>query len=121
MDKIEAVSSFVSGFDRENASDIINAMYVAKSIFKIDLPFDFKSKGSRGVDSLEIRKILFFFDFKDSRNHKKMTEIARQLSKLDPDRLAWLAQYLMNGNTHLYQKEANEALGTQKILLTCQV
>jgi hypothetical protein len=118
---IEAVSSFVNGFKRQDATDVINAMYVAKNIFKIEVPFDFQSRGSRGVDSPEIRKILFFSNIKDSRNHKKVTETARQLSKLNSKRLGWLAQYIMNGRTHLYPKEADEAVGIQEELVVCKV
>lgn len=117
MDKIEAVSSFVRGFNRENTSDIINAMYVTKSIFKVDFQFDFQSRGSRGVDSTDIRKILFFTDVKKSRNNKKISALAKRLSAFDSDRLGWLAQYIMNGKTHLYPKEADEASGIQKNLI----
>jgi len=120
MGKIEAVSSFVKGFDRKNASDIINAMYVTKSICKVDFQFDFQSRGSRGVDSSEIRKILFFADIKRSRNNKKITKLAKQLSAFDSDRLGWLAQYIMNGKTHLYSREVAEASVIEKNIL-CKV
>src|SRR3989304_6574432 len=117
MDKIEAVSSFVMGFNKKNASDIINAMYVTKSIFKVDFQFDFQSRGSRGVDSSDIRKILFFADIKKSKNNGKISELAKQLSAFDSNRLGWVAQYIMNGRTHLYQKEADEASKIQKALM----
>jgi len=120
MKKIEAVSSFVRGFDRKNASDIINAMYITKSVCHVDFQFDFQSRGSRGVDSSEIRKILFFADIKKPRNNKKITELAKQLSAFESDRLGWLAQYIMNGKTHLYPREVDEASGTQKNIL-CKI
>jgi hypothetical protein len=119
MEKSEMLGSFVNGFGKTVASDVINAIYIAKGVFNIDFPFDFESRGTRGVDSLEIRKILFFSEIKTKRNHEEIFKTAKQLSKIDSNGLGWLAQYIMNGKTHLYEKEARKAVEI-KNLLECQ-
>lgn len=109
MNRSELLGSFVKGFGRTDKSDIINALFVAKSIFHFDFPFDFESRGSRGVDSSEIRKILFFSKIEIKKNHEEVFRVAVQLSKVDAKQLGWLAQYVMNGEVHLYPQEAGKA------------
>lgn len=116
MNGSKLLSSFVNGFSRDNVSDIINAIYIAKSVFNVNFPFNFKSRGSRGVDSPEIRKLIFFSKYKIGKNHEKAFVAAEQLSKVDSKQLGWLAQYIMNGETHLYKEEAKKALKIQKSL-----
>lgn len=121
MDRLELLASFVNGFNKTNETDVINAIYVAKNVFSVDFPFDFESKGSRGVDSPEIRKLLFFSKIETRKNHEKVFKAAKQLSEMDSKKLRWLAQYIMNGKTHLYKKEAKQAEKTRKSLLKCNL
>lgn len=116
MDGAELLTSFVNGFKRSNVSDIINAAYVARNAFSLDFTFDFRSRGSRGVDSSEIRRLLFFNEFKVKKNNKKAFKAAKQLSKIDSKKLGWLAQYFMNGESHLYKEEVEKALRLRKSL-----
>jgi len=116
MDRLDMLGSFANGFRRTDISDIVNAMYIAKTVLCLELPFEFQSRGSRGVDSLEIRKLFFFSTTKTKKNHKRVFEVAKQLSQVDSKKLGWLAQYIMNGETHLFKKEVREALEIQKAL-----
>lgn len=116
MNGSRLLSSFVNGFGKANLSDVVNAAYIAKNVFGVNFPFDFRSRGSRGVDSPEIRKILFFSKNETKNNHKEAYRAAKQLSKVDSKQLGWLAQYIMNGRTHLYEEEAKKALETRKNL-----
>ena len=105
------LNSFLNGFKKTKASDVINGVYVAKTVFRIDFPFDFKDKGSLGVDSSKIRRIIFFSKTEPrKRNYDKIFRAAKQLSKIESEKLAWVAQYIMNGETHLYEQEAKEAM-----------
>lgn len=106
----ELLDSFLCGFRKSGASDIINGVYIAKTVFKIDFPFDFRDKGSLGVDSLEIRRIIFFSKTNSAKNNKQILKAAEKLSKIEPKKLGWVAQYLMNGETHLYKEEAKKAI-----------
>jgi len=116
MNRSELLGSFVKGFGRTDKTDIINALFVAKNIFHFDFPFDFESRGSRGVDSSEIRKLLFFTKIETKKNHKEVFKVATQLSEVDSKRLGWLAQYVMNGEVHLYPKEAEKARKIRSVL-----
>lgn len=109
MNGIELLGSFVKGFNKSDMSDIVNGVYIAKSVFKIRFPFYFTDRGTRGVDSVEIRKIVLFSKMEDVRNHEKPFKAAKRLSKFDSKKLAWVAQFIMNGETHLYEEEMREA------------
>lgn len=116
MNGSKLLGSFVKGFGKADFSHIINAAYIAKDVFSVNFPFDFESRGSRGVDSPEIRKMLFFGKYKIKKNHRGAYRAAKRLSKVDSKQLGWLAQYIMNGETHLYEEEAKKASKIKKNL-----
>lgn len=116
MNKTDLLSSFINGFGRTEVTDIINAAYVAKTIFSVEFSFNFQSRGSRGVDSNEIRRLVFFSSLKTKKNHKIVFRVAKRLSKVGSKDLAWLAQYSMNGETHLYKEESKRAQELQRDL-----
>ncbi len=69
------------------------------------------------MESIEIRKIMFFSRYRTTKNHRKAFSVAKELSRVDSRQLGWLAQYIMNGKTHLYEEEAEKALKIKKNLL----
>lgn len=109
MHESEQLMSFIVEFEGKELADIINGAFVARSVFKIKVPYSFTGKGSLGVDSSEMRRILVFNKMPKSRNHRKACLAAKQLSKIKSKELGWLAQYIYKGKTHLYKEEAIKA------------
>jgi hypothetical protein len=108
--EIDMISSFLAGFGERGDSDIINGLFIALKKLGVKSPFDFESRGCSGVESKEIRKILNFGrPLKNNGNYKKLFNAGRFLSNLSSDEIAWIAQYLMSGETHLYPLEAQRA------------
>lgn len=114
--KYEALFSFINGFGERKDSDVINAFFVAINTVSGRFEFDFESRGCQGVDSKEIRKILNFNQTKAKANDKTFKKVSQKLSRLGSDELAWAAQYLMNGETHLYPQEVKRAVTLRKSL-----
>lgn len=108
--EIDIISSFLAGFGERDDSDIINGLFIALKKLGVKSTFDFESRGCSGVESKEIRKILYFDrPLKNNGNHNKLSNAGRFLSKLSSDEIAWVAQYLMSKKTHLYPSEAQRA------------
>jgi hypothetical protein len=108
--EIGIISSFLAGFGERDDSDIINGLFIALKKLGVKSIFDFESRGCSGVESKEIRKILHFgVPLKNNGNNKELFNAGRFLSNLSSDEIAWVAQYLMNGETHLYPSEVQKA------------
>lgn len=117
LKKFDYLSSFLEGFRERSESDTINAFFITMRKLRVRLPFHFESRGCLGVESKEIRKILNFSDIrKINGNHKEFVIAGKLLCKVGSDELAWAAQYLMGGKTHLYPSETKKATEIQKIL-----
>ena len=115
--KLEILSSFREGFGEKESTDVINGLFVAFMKLGEKLLFDFESRGSFGVDSKEIRKILVFDSVpKTRKNNEKFFEAGKLISKFSSDEIGWVAQYLIDSDNHLYPSEAKTALIVQKKL-----
>lgn len=115
--KSDLLSSFLKGFKGRNDSDVINAFFITTRKLGVRPPFRFESRGCLGVESKEIRRLLNFSDVrKINGNYKEFSLAGRVLSKISSDELAWAAQFLMDGKTHLYPFEAKKAAEIQKSL-----
>jgi hypothetical protein len=112
------LSSFIKGFGRNDASDIINALFVAKNLSKLECPFPFENRDNNGVDSPEIRKLIFFNNdaLKDQEEIPQFHQMGERMSKMQSKELKWVAQYLKNGETHLFPNEAKKAKKSLKQL-----
>lgn len=119
--KFEILGSFSAGFGNRPSTDIINGIFVAFRKLCVKSPFDFESRGSMGVDSKEIREIIVFNGTpKTRKNFEEFFKAGKALSKLDSDEIAWIAQYLADGNNHLFPDEAKRAIELEKnIHLSC--
>jgi hypothetical protein len=96
---------------------VINGLFIMTKKLKEKPPYVFENKGCLGVDSSEIRRILNFGGpLKTAKNYEKFLNAGSSLSALKSEELAWLAQYLMNGRTHLYASEAAKAVQIEKSL-----
>jgi len=105
----------LEGFGGRSDPDTINAFFVTLRKFGVRNLFHFESRGCLGVESSEIRKILNFSDIrKTNGNDKEFVNAGEVLSKVGSDELAWTAQYLMDGKTHLYPSERQKATEIQK-------
>ena len=109
--KFEIIASFSSGFGERKSTDLINGLFVAFRKLRLKPPFDFESRGSLGVDSKEISRILFFNEMpKTTKNHENFFKAGKALSKFPSDEIAWVAQYLIDGENHLFPEEAKKAI-----------
>jgi len=112
MEKLLVLSSFLKGFKRKHASDIINALFIAKTLSDIECPFTFENRDNNGVDSSEIRR-LFFFNYDELVNQKELIKkfynLGKKMTKLNSNELKWVAQYLKNKDVHLFPNEAERA------------
>ena len=111
MERLEVLSSFIKGFGRSDASDVINALFVAKNLSKIECPFTFENRDNNGVDSPEVRKLIFFNNgmLREQKEISEIYQLGQRMSKIPSKELRWVAQYLKNGETHLFSHEAKKA------------
>jgi hypothetical protein len=108
--ELDIISSFIAGFGKRDDSDIINGLFIALTKLGVKSTFEFESRGCLGVESKEIRKILNFGKLlKNNGNYEKIFNFGKFFSSLNSEELAWVAQYLMSGETHLYPFEAKRA------------
>jgi hypothetical protein len=111
VDNLRVLGSFIKGFGRKEVSDIINALYIADKTIGVKPTFTFKNRDNNGVDSPEIRRLLFF-NCDALLKQKEDTEfykLGKRLAKTPSSELKWAAQYLKNGKTHLFPEEAEKA------------
>lgn len=113
----DALSSFLAGFGERSDPDVINGMFIAEKKLCAKSSFTFESRGCLGVESKEIRIILNFDEpLKKGINHKEFFKAGRTLSKMNSNELGWTAQFLMDGNAHLYPHETRKAKKIEKSL-----
>jgi len=106
------LGSFIKGFQRDNASDVINALYIADKALNVKLPFDFENRDGNGVESKEIRKLLFFNCQSlvvEEKEDNEFFVIGKKMSKTPSAQLKWAAQYLRGGKVHLFAPEVKKA------------
>ena len=112
MEKLIVLSSFIKGFKRSNAADIINAFFIAENLSKTSSPFNFENRDNNGVDCPEIRRLLFFNSKeldKPKGKLKKFYDLGKKVSMLNSNELKWVAQYIKNKDIHLFPKETQIA------------
>ena len=111
MNGMRVLGSFMKGFRRTSAPDIINALFVAKTLSDIDLPFNFENRDNNGVDSVEIRKLLFFngVDLEREVVDEHFLQMGKKLRELPSKELKWMAQFVLHGKVHLFDEEARKA------------
>lgn len=112
MERLEVLGSFIKGFKRTEVSDVINALYVADKALNVKPPFTFENRDNNGVDSSEIRRLIFFncSDLLKQGKIKEFYQLGEKMSKTPSNELKWAAQYLKNGKTHLFPQEAEKAV-----------
>ena len=105
---LDAIYSFIGGFGTREAKDSQNAVFIAKELFNLDLPLEYKGMGRRGVECLDLYRIL-----RTAEPHKKNPEafhIGEILSEYDSRELMLMASYLWNeGRSSLTEEERVEA------------
>jgi hypothetical protein len=118
MQKLKVLGSFIKGFEREKAPDVINALFIADKALNKKTLFDFENRDNNGVDSSEIRMLLFF-NCENLMEQKKLDEfyhLGKKMSYISSNELKWAAQFLKNGKTHLFPEEAEKAIEVIKQL-----
>lgn len=105
---LDAVNSFIAGFGTRETKDAQNALFIAKELFNLDLPFKYKGMGRSGVECLRLYRIL-----RNVKPHQKNPEafkIGETLSEYDSHELMVMASYLWNeGRSNLTEEEREEA------------
>ena len=108
MEMLDAIDSFIAGFENNDITDASNAVFIANELFNMDLPLEFRGAGRLGVESLELYGIL-----EDAEPQKKNSEAfnaGKRLSRYNPRELMLMASYLWNeGRSALDEKEIEEA------------
>lgn len=112
MEKLIVLSSFVKGFKRNDAADVINAFFIAEKLSNSKSPFTFENRDNNGVDCPEIRRLLIF-NFrgleKQEMKLKKFYDLGKKVSRLNSNELKWVAQFMKNKDIHLFPEEAQSA------------
>ena len=112
MDKLGVLNSFLKGFKRDNPADVINALFIAEILSGKSSSFTFENRDNSGVDSPEIRRLLFFNSKALEREReisKEISDLGHKMSNLDSNELMWIAQLIRNGETHLFPEETKKA------------
>ena len=111
----ESLGSFVKGLNNldeknfRNVHDICNALFIAKKELELSMPFEFKSKGAWGVVSPQIIQRVAFNEIEPNDKDKKLLGVGKKLSKYESKQLSCMAQFLLNGDAHLFEDEARQA------------
>jgi len=119
VEKLIVLSSFLKGFKRKNAADIINAFFIAERLSNTSSPFTFENRDNNGVDCSEIRRLLFFNSKeldKQQKEERKFHDLGKKVSKFNSNELKWVAQYIRNKDAHLFPEEAKNAQNLLKEL-----
>ena len=107
---LDAVDSFVAGFGKREYADGQNALFIAINLFNLDLPFEFKGMGRRGVECLRLYRILR--NAQPSQKNMEAFHIGETLAEYDSRELMLMALYLWNeGRSALTQEEMEKARG----------
>jgi hypothetical protein len=105
---LDAVNSFIGGFGTREAKDGQNAVFIAKELFSLDFPFEYKGMGRRGVECLRLYRILR--NAKPSQKNPEAFHIGKTLTEYDSRELMLMASYLWNeGKNSLREEEREEA------------
>ena len=105
---LDAVDGFIAGLGNRETKDAQNGLFIAIELFNLDLPFEYKGMGRRGVECLRLYRIL-----RNAKPDHKNTEafhIGETLSEYDSRELMLMASYLWNeGRSSLTEDEMVEA------------
>ncbi len=105
---LDAVNSFIAGFGNRETKDAQNALFIAKELFNLNLPLEFKGMGRCGVECLDL-----YFTLeraKPSRKNPEAFSAGETLSEYGSRELMLMALYLWNkGRSALTPEEREEA------------
>lgn len=105
---LDAIYSFIAGFGDRDTADTSNAVFIAKELFKMNLPLEFRGAGRLGVESLELYGILR--DAKPQQKNAEAFNEGKTLSEYTARELMLMASYLWNeGRSALDEREREEA------------
>lgn len=105
---LDAIDSFIGGFGNRETEDAQNAVFIAKELFNIDLPLEFRGMGRCGVECLDLYFILE--DAKPNQKNSEAFNVGRKLSHYNSRELMLMALYLWNeGRSSLTEEEREEA------------
>ena len=65
----DAIDSFIGGFGTRETEDSQNALFIAKKLFNLDLPLEFRGMGRVGVECLDL-----YFPLEDAKPSQKNPE-----------------------------------------------
>ena len=105
---LDAIDSFIGGFGTRETKDAQNALFIAKKLFNLDLPLEFRGMGRVGVECLRL-----YFPLeraKPSQKNPGAFNAGKILSEYDSRELMLMALYLWNeGRSSLTPEERDEA------------
>ena len=105
---LDAVDSFIGGFGTKETEDCQNAVFIAKELFNLDLPLEYKGMGRVGVECLDLYCILE--DVEPNQKNSEAFNAGKMLSRYSSRELMLMALYLWNeGRSSLREKEREEA------------
>jgi hypothetical protein len=111
-DTLAAICGFVEEFGRDSEVDINNAVFIAKTLLRFDVPLDFRDGGRLGIESLRLYSL--FDEISDLKNGKRKdreaAKIGKKLSAFSSEELRLMASYLWNeGKSSLFLEERKRA------------
>ena len=105
---LDAIDSFIGGFGTRETEDAQNALFIARELFNIYLPLEFRGMGRVGVECL---RLYFTLEgAKPSRKNREAFNAGKILSEYNSRELMLMALYLWNkGRSSLTVDEREEA------------
>jgi len=104
----DILNSFIGGFGTRETKDAQNALFIAKKLFSLDLPLEFRGMGRVGVECLRL-----YFPLERAKPSQKNPEAfnaGKILSEYDSRELMLMALYLWNeGRSSLTPEERDKA------------
>lgn len=104
----DIIDSFVGGFGTRETEDAQNAFFIAKKLFDLDLPLEFRGMGRLGVECLDL-----YFPLEEvepNRENMEAFNAGKTLSEYNSCELMLMALYLWNeGRSSLTPEERIKA------------
>ena len=105
---LDAVYSFIAGFGTRETRDVHNALFIAKNLFNLDLPLEYRGMGRLGVESIELYGIRK--NVKPYQKNPEALSVGRMLSTYNSRELMLMSLYLWNrGRSSLTVEEREKA------------
>jgi len=111
---LDTIDSLIAGFGTRETKDCQNAVFIAKELFNLDLPLEYKGMGRVGVECLRLYCILE--NGRHLKKNPKVSKIGQTLSQYNSHELMVMASYLWNeGRSSLTEEERQEARALLKV------